>query len=54
VAAPPPRGAASSPQAASTPATREGNLQLSLHLFNTPDEIDQALDAPHAPLKSAG
>jgi selenocysteine lyase/cysteine desulfurase len=33
-------------------AYREGNLRLSLHLFNTPDEIDQVLDALHAPLKS--
>ncbi|MGH3256927.1 MAG: aminotransferase class V-fold PLP-dependent enzyme [Streptosporangiaceae bacterium] len=35
-------------------AYREGNLRFSLHLFNTLDEVDQALDALHAPLKSAG
>jgi selenocysteine lyase/cysteine desulfurase len=30
-------------------AHREGNLRLSVHLFNTPAEIDRALAALHAP-----
>jgi selenocysteine lyase/cysteine desulfurase len=30
-------------------AYREGNLRLSVHLFNTPAHIDRALDALHAP-----
>ena len=30
-------------------AYREGNLRLSVHLFNTPDHIDQALGALHMP-----
>ncbi len=30
-------------------AYREGNLRLSLHLFNTPAEVDRALDVLHAP-----
>lgn len=29
-------------------AYREGNLRVSLHLFNTPGQVDQALDALHA------
>lgn len=29
-------------------AYREGNLRLSVHLFNTPAHIDRALDALHA------
>jgi len=31
-------------------ACREGNLRLSPHLFNTPDDIDRALEALHGPL----
>jgi cysteine desulfurase / selenocysteine lyase len=30
-------------------AFREGNLRLSVHLFNTPADVDQALAALHAP-----
>ena len=30
-------------------AYREGNLRLSVHLFNTPAHIDWALDSLHAP-----
>lgn len=30
-------------------AFREGNLRLSVHLFNTPADIDRALEALHAP-----
>ena len=30
-------------------AYREGNLRLSLHLFNTGPEIDRALTVLHAP-----
>jgi selenocysteine lyase/cysteine desulfurase len=30
-------------------ALREGNLRLSVHLFNTPADIDRALEALHAP-----
>ena len=29
-------------------AYREGNLRLSVHLFNTPAEVDRALDLLHA------
>jgi cysteine desulfurase / selenocysteine lyase len=35
-------------------AYREGNLRLSLHLFNTPAGIDRALAALHAPPYSGG
>ena len=30
-------------------AYREGNLRVSVHLFNTPDNIDQLLGALHTP-----
>ena len=30
-------------------AFREGNLRLSVHLFNAPADIDRALEALHAP-----
>lgn len=30
-------------------AYREGNLRLSVHLFNIPADIDRAMDALHAP-----
>ena len=34
-------------------AYREGNLRLSPHLFNTPEQIRMTLDALHAPVRSA-
>jgi cysteine desulfurase / selenocysteine lyase len=33
-------------------AFREGNLRLSLHLFNTIEEVDRVLDVLHAPPRS--
>jgi selenocysteine lyase/cysteine desulfurase len=33
-------------------AFREGNLRLSLHLFNTVEQVDRALDILHAPPRS--
>lgn len=30
-------------------AFREGNLRLSVHLFNTAEQVDQAVTALHAP-----
>jgi selenocysteine lyase/cysteine desulfurase len=35
-------------------AFREGNLRLSMHLFNTPAEVDAALDVLHADSGSSG
>jgi selenocysteine lyase/cysteine desulfurase len=35
-------------------AFREGNLRLSMHLFNTPAEVDAALDVLHADSGSGG
>jgi selenocysteine lyase/cysteine desulfurase len=34
-------------------AYREGNLRLSVHLFNTMKQVDQALDALHAPIRES-
>jgi selenocysteine lyase/cysteine desulfurase len=34
-------------------AYREGNLRLSVHLFNTIEQVDQALDALHAPIRES-
>jgi cysteine desulfurase/selenocysteine lyase len=34
-------------------AYREGNLRLSLHLFNTMKQVDQALAALHAPIRES-
>jgi selenocysteine lyase/cysteine desulfurase len=34
-------------------AYREGNLRLSVHLFNNMKQVDQALDALHAPIRES-